>query len=84
MHIVCSQAQPKHRSTHTRDDYAPIGLPFLLYSRTLLSNFRIELSAEEIYLNSRTFLWPHELEQVLELSAARLSVVRENLEVALK
>lgn len=42
------------------------------------------LSAEEIYLNSRTFLWPHELEQVLELSGARLNVVRENLEIALK
>lgn len=41
-------------------------------------------AAEEIYLNSRTFLWPHELEQVLELSGARLNVVRENLEVALK
>lgn len=40
--------------------------------------------AEEIYLNSRTFLWPHELEQVLELSAARLNVVRENLEIALR
>lgn len=40
--------------------------------------------AEEIYLNSRTFLWPHELEQVLELSGARLNVVRENLEIALK
>lgn len=44
----------------------------------------VHFAAEEIYLNSRTFLWPHELEQVLELSGARLSVVRENLEVALK
>lgn len=41
-------------------------------------------TGEEIYLNSRTFLWPHELEQVLELSSIRLSVIRENLEVALK
>lgn len=41
-------------------------------------------AADEIYLNSRTFQWPHELEQVLELSGSRLNVVRENLEVALK
>lgn len=41
-------------------------------------------TADEIYLNSRTFQWPHELEQVLELSGSRLNVVRENLEVALK
>lgn len=45
---------------------------------------QILFAADEIYLNSRTFLWPHELEQVLELSGARLSVVRENLEVALR
>lgn len=41
-------------------------------------------TADEIYLNSRTFLWPRELEKVLELSGARLGVVRENLEIALK
>lgn len=35
-------------------------------------------------MNSRTFLWPNELEQVLDLSAARLSVVREGLETALR
>jgi len=29
-------------------------------------------------------LWPSELEAVLDLSAARLNVVRENLEVALR
>lgn len=45
---------------------------------------RVNLTAEEIYLNSRTFMWPRELQEVLELSGARLSVVRENLEVALK
>lgn len=42
------------------------------------------LAAEDIHLNSRTFLWPNELEQVLDLSAARLSVVREGLETALR
>lgn len=41
-------------------------------------------SAEDIHLNSRTFLWPTELEQVLDLSAARLSVVREGLENTLR
>ena len=41
-------------------------------------------AAEDIHLNSRTFLWPSELEQVLDLSAARLNVVRENLETALR
>lgn len=54
------------------------------YHLTDADAYITQFSAEEIYLNSRTFLWPHELEQVLELSAARLSVVRENLEVALK
>ncbi|GAB0093009.1 Dynein heavy chain [Sergentomyia squamirostris] len=42
------------------------------------------LDADDIHLNSRTFLWPSELEQVLDLSAARLSVVRDNLETALR
>uniref|UniRef100_A0A336M3T0 CSON009294 protein n=1 Tax=Culicoides sonorensis TaxID=179676 RepID=A0A336M3T0_CULSO len=42
------------------------------------------LDQEDINLNSRTFLWPKELEQVLDLSGARLAVVRENLETALK
>lgn len=53
-------------------------LIFLLFRKMFIR------AADEIYLNSRTFLWPHELEQVLELSGARLSVVRENLEVALR
>lgn len=55
-----------------------------LTGSTLLNCTYRSFSAEEIYLNSRTFLWTHELELVLELSGARLSVVRENLEVALK
>ncbi|XP_037908989.1 dynein heavy chain 3, axonemal [Hermetia illucens] len=42
------------------------------------------MEAEDIHLNSRTFLWPTELEQVLELSASRLNVVRDNLEIALR
>lgn len=42
------------------------------------------LDQEDIALNSRTFLWPEELDQVLDLSAARLSVVRESLEETLK
>lgn len=41
-------------------------------------------SEEDINLNSRLFLWPSELEKVLDLSGARLAVVRENLETALK
>ncbi|XP_053695545.1 dynein axonemal heavy chain 3 [Sabethes cyaneus] len=40
--------------------------------------------AEDINLNSRLFLWPQELEKVLDLSGARLSVVRDNLETALR
>lgn len=42
------------------------------------------ITEEDINLNSRLFLWPSELEKVLDLSGARLSVVRENLETALK
>lgn len=41
-------------------------------------------TADDIYLNSRTFLWPDELQIVLDLSAKRLTVIRENLEIALK
>lgn len=40
--------------------------------------------AEDINLNSRLFLWPQELEKVLDLSGARLAVVRDNLETALR
>ncbi|XP_055607362.1 dynein axonemal heavy chain 3 isoform X2 [Uranotaenia lowii] len=42
------------------------------------------LDSEDINLNSRTFLWPQELEKVLDLSGARLAVVRENLETAIR
>ncbi|TDG53310.1 hypothetical protein AWZ03_000125 [Drosophila navojoa] len=42
------------------------------------------LTSDEIHLNSRTFILPGELEEVLDLSAARLSVVRDNLEQALR
>ncbi|XP_055637886.1 dynein axonemal heavy chain 3 isoform X3 [Toxorhynchites rutilus septentrionalis] len=42
------------------------------------------LDPEDINLNSRLFLWPQELEKVLDLSGARLSVVRDNLETALR
>uniref|UniRef100_A0A1I8MKN2 AAA+ ATPase domain-containing protein n=1 Tax=Musca domestica TaxID=7370 RepID=A0A1I8MKN2_MUSDO len=43
-----------------------------------------ELTTEEIHLNTRTFVLPSELEEVLDLSAARLNVVRDNLEFALR
>lgn len=46
--------------------------------------FIIIIAEEDINLNSRLFLWPSELEKVLDLSGARLAVVRENLETALK
>uniref|UniRef100_A0A182XBB4 AAA+ ATPase domain-containing protein n=1 Tax=Anopheles quadriannulatus TaxID=34691 RepID=A0A182XBB4_ANOQN len=42
------------------------------------------LDQEDINLNSRLFLWPKELEKVLDLSGARLSVVRDNLETSLR
>ncbi|ALC43064.1 CG17150 [Drosophila busckii] len=42
------------------------------------------LTSDEIHLNTRTFILPGELEEVLDLSAARLSVVRDNLEMALR
>ncbi|XP_036671579.3 dynein axonemal heavy chain 3 isoform X3 [Drosophila suzukii] len=42
------------------------------------------LSSDELHLNSRTFILPGELEEVLDLSAARLAVVRDNLELALR
>uniref|UniRef100_A0A1A9WLF7 Uncharacterized protein n=1 Tax=Glossina brevipalpis TaxID=37001 RepID=A0A1A9WLF7_9MUSC len=38
----------------------------------------------EIHLNSRTFILPGELEEVLDLSAIRLNVVRDNLETRLR
>uniref|UniRef100_T1GTY0 Dynein heavy chain linker domain-containing protein n=1 Tax=Megaselia scalaris TaxID=36166 RepID=T1GTY0_MEGSC len=42
------------------------------------------ISADDIHLNSRTFVLPGEVEKVLDLSAARLAVVRDNLEMALR
>ncbi|XP_054732574.1 dynein axonemal heavy chain 3-like [Anastrepha obliqua] len=42
------------------------------------------LDSDHIHLNSRTFILPGELEEVLDLSSARLNVVRENLEIALR
>ncbi|XP_036337485.1 ammonium transporter Rh type B-A-like [Rhagoletis pomonella] len=42
------------------------------------------LDSDHIHLNSRTFILPGELEEVLDLSSARLNVVRENLEMALR
>lgn len=53
-----------------------------LLSRTLIH--KNLFTVEDMNLNSRTFLWPAELEQVLDLSANRLSVVRDNLEEELK
>uniref|UniRef100_A0A1B0B0B8 Dynein heavy chain 3, axonemal n=1 Tax=Glossina palpalis gambiensis TaxID=67801 RepID=A0A1B0B0B8_9MUSC len=38
----------------------------------------------EIHLNSRTFILPGELEEVLDLSAIRLNVIRDNLEAGLR
>lgn len=52
--------------------------------RLVLPCKHITNAADDIYLNSRTFLWPGELEIVLNLSAKRLAVIRENLEIALK
>lgn len=49
-----------------------------------LSFVRRHPTGDEIHLNSRTFILPGELEEVLDLSAARLSVVRDNLEFALR
>ncbi|XP_075164298.1 dynein heavy chain 3, axonemal [Haematobia irritans] len=43
-----------------------------------------QLTSEQIHLNTRTFVLPSELEEVLDLSAARLNVVRDNLEFALR
>lgn len=51
---------------------------FLVYARLY---FHLD---EDIHLNTRTFILPSELEEVLDLSAARLSVVRDNLEFALR
>jgi dynein heavy chain, axonemal len=42
------------------------------------------LDGEDIQLNTRIFLWPNELEAVLDLSGNRLIVVRESLENALR
>ncbi|XP_055373574.1 dynein axonemal heavy chain 3 [Condylostylus longicornis] len=49
---------------------------FLLYYSTM--------SHDDLHLNTRTFLLPAELEKVLDLSASRLLVVRENLEVLIR
>ena len=40
--------------------------------------------AEDIQLNSRTFLWPKDMEAVLELSQARLTHRRDMVEGVLK
>ena len=41
-------------------------------------------SVEDIHLNSRTFLWPKEMEAVLKLSEARLSHRRDIVEGVLR
>ena len=58
------------------------GLPYKTFKYILI--YTKQYTEDDIYLNSRTFLWPNELEQVLELSGYRLSVVRDNLEAALR
>lgn len=58
--------------------------PIYLCTASVEINLFLQYTEDDIYLNSRSFLWPNELEQVLELSGYRLGVVRENLEVALK
>ncbi|GLG98287.1 Dynein heavy chain, cytoplasmic, partial [Gryllus bimaculatus] len=42
------------------------------------------LSPEDIFLNSRVFVWPADMEAVLELSQQRLAHRREMVEIALK
>lgn len=39
---------------------------------------------DDIHLNSRTFILPTAVEEVLDMSAARLSAVRDNLEYLLR
>lgn len=58
--------------------------PQLVLERYTLLMLGFIFPAEDINLNSRLFLWPQELEKVLDLSGARLSVVRDNLETALR
>ena len=41
-------------------------------------------SAEDIHLNSRTFLWPKEMEAVLKLSESRLAHRRDIVEGVLR
>jgi dynein heavy chain len=48
----------------------------------LLKNF--QFAEEDIHLNSRTFLWPKDMEAVLELSQARLSHRRDMVEGVLR
>ncbi|EDV95581.1 GH15699 [Drosophila grimshawi] len=56
----------------------------LVLKRVIFLLTHAYLTSDEIHLNSRTFILPGELEEVLDLSAARLSVVRDNLEMALR
>jgi hypothetical protein len=58
--------------------------PSFIYHYECNHQKTFKISEEDINLNSRLFLWPSELEKVLDLSGARLSVVRENLETALR
>lgn len=95
---LCKQLSQQNNSSKTKAIKLLFSFMKFFFALTFVQIFTLQLQvfvyipllfiflfiAEEIYLNSRTFLWPHELEQVLELSGARLSVVRENLEVALK
>ncbi|KAL1398756.1 hypothetical protein pipiens_008712 [Culex pipiens pipiens] len=58
--------------------------PELVRDRYTLLMLGFIFPEEDINLNSRLFLWPQELEKVLDLSGARLAVVRENLETAIR
>jgi hypothetical protein len=49
---------------------------------TFLKHF--QFTEEDIHLNSRTFLWPKDMEAVLELSQARLSHRRDMVEGVLR
>lgn len=78
------QPTPHPPSSAIADWCGSIGLDGMVLSwQTHITNNRTR-TADDIYLNSRTFLWPGELEIVLNLSAKRLAVIRENLEIALK
>lgn len=51
---------------------------------TLIQRIFNYILDNDIHLNSRTFILPTAVEEVLDMSATRLNAVRDNLETSLR